>query len=202
MSSYDFSQHEFTPEGTAFIDARLFDQLDCIQNLSNVFSLRPNATNAKRLESACSDHLKSAYIAFQQFDGESADDDSITDLVAYAKGLEKQRITFLNELELTEDHTYTVADHEYETILEHLLTEACECEDYENDVDHVFDLYQSSFQYDMNQLATISSEKYGNSPEAKRKEFMRQLGRHALDITKMSLGVFIGIAAAKKAKII
>lgn len=202
MNSYDFSQHEFTPEGSAFIDARLFDQLESIQNLSNVFSLRPNATNAKRLESACSDHLKSVLIAFQQFDSESAGDDSIIDLVAYAEGLEKQRITFLNELELSDEHKYTLATHEYKAVLEHLLTEECDCEDFENDVEHVFDIYQGSLQFDMNQLATMSSEKYNNSPEGKRKEFIRQLGRHAFDLTKIGLGVVIGIAAAKKSKII
>lgn len=202
MSSYDFSQHEFTPEGSAFIDARLFDQLEDIQSLCNVFSLRPNEINAKRLEEASSEHMKSALIAFQQFNEESTEGNHIENLVAYAKGLEMQRIAFLNNIHPSEESTYVVADEQYEALLDHLLCEECDCEEEPTPADHVFDLYQSSFQVDLNQLSTISTDAYEKTPEARRKEFMRKFGKHALGVAKVGLGVFIGIAAAKKSKFI
>lgn len=200
--SYDFSQHEFTPEGSAFIDARLFDQLEDIQSLCSVFSLRPNKINAKKLEEASSEHMKSALIAFRQFNEDSMEENSIEELVAYAKGLEMQRITFLNNIHQSEEPTYVVADNDYEALLDHLLCEECDCDEEPTPADHVFDLYQSSFQVDLNQLSTISTDAYEKTPEGRRKEFMKKLGKHALGVAKVGLGVFIGIAAAKKSKII
>lgn len=203
MSSYDFSQHEFTPEGSASIDVRLFDQLSCIQDLCHIFASKPSAANAKLLANAASDHLKSARIAFEQFDEQDSEDgESLMELVAYAKGLEMQRVTFLNELDQSEESHFVVADHGYESVLDHLMSEECDCDEYITAADHVYDLYQSSFQVDMDQLSTISSENYEKSPEGRRKEMMRQIGRSALDVAKIGIGVFIGIAAAKKSKLI
>lgn len=200
--SYDFSQHEFTPEGSASIDAHLLDQLSCIEDLCKIFSLKPNHANAKLLADIASTHLKSVRIAFDQFDVDSEGTDAASDLVAYAKGLEMQRISFLNNIEQSEESSYVIADHEYEALLEHLVEEECECDDYTTAADHVYHLYQTSFQVDMDQLATLSSEKYEKSPVGRRKEMLRKVGRHAIDAAKVGIGVFIGIAAAKKSKII
>lgn len=111
------------------------------------------------------------------------------------------RVSFLNEFHPNSDEPYVVAVDAYDDLSEILLDDD-ESEEVEDPIDTILDLYQVSFQVDVNRLSSISTAEYSERPDVKRKEALKKIGAHALDVAKVGLGVFIGIAAAKKSRIL
>lgn len=68
--------------------------------------------------------------------------------------------------------------------------------------DWAMDMYEYFLQMDMNTLEAVSIEAYAEKPSTKRRERMIQLGRQALDVAKIGAGVVIGIAIAKRSKLL
>lgn len=204
--SYEFSNAEFTSEGQAFIDARLFEQLVAMRDLCTHYASKPSEKNSKILTDAANAHLKSIRLAFEHVEANSTNQEHvINELFSYASGLESHRVKFLNELDgngSEESPAYYTAIREYEAAREYLL----DSDDLEDDddefefddddasvVDHFYNLYGASLNVDLNQFASSCVEKYQQTPEFKRKEMLRKIGSHALDIAKISAGVFVGI---------
>ncbi|MCA9334836.1 hypothetical protein KC953_01710 [Candidatus Saccharibacteria bacterium] len=208
--SYDFSKAEFTPEGQAFIDARLLDQLTSMRDMCADYASKPNEKKSKLLSDVANAHLKSVRLAFEHIDDISTSDEhAITELFAYANGLEAHRVAFLNEIDgngSEESPAYYTAVREYEAARDYLLggddldedDEEFEFDDDLNAIDHFYNLYGASLNVDLNQFASNCVEKYQKTPEYRRSAILRKLGSHALDIAKISAGVFIGVRLAKK----
>lgn len=195
----EFLGEEYTPEGPAFIDARLLDQLDSIKQLCAEFTNKPLEHNAKKLGDAITSHISSLRIALEQMD-DSGGEQTINEMISYVKGLEIYRVSFLNEFHLNNDEPYVVAVDAYDDLYEILLDD--ECDEVDDPIDTILDLYQVSFQVDVNRLSSISTAEYSERPDVKRKEVLKKIGAHALDVAKVGLGVFIGITAAKKSRIL
>ena len=200
MNNEFAGEDDFKLEGAAFIDMRLLDQLSDIRDLCAAFAENPIEKNSKPLSEAATNHLKAMHIALEQIDDKSGSEENINEMVEYAVGLEKQRVAFLNEIDDKEYESYTVAIDDYEVVRDHLLQE--ECDDDESIAGHIYNLYQTSFQIDINQLSAISTSNYEEKPSVKRKAMLKKIGLQALDVAKVSLGVYIGIAAAKKSKLL
>ncbi|USN96271.1 MAG: hypothetical protein H6797_04315 [Candidatus Nomurabacteria bacterium] len=200
--------HEFTGEddfkleGTAFIDMRILDQLSDIKDLCTAFAEKPLLKNGDPLEKAASAHLSAVRIALEQIDDESGSVENINEMIEYARGLEIQRVAFLNEISGSKDEPYTVANDAFDSLRSYLLESESDDNDDESVAEQVLELYQMCFQADMNQLSAISAENYEQKPSVKRKELLKKIGFQALDVAKVGLGVFVGIAAAKKSKLI
>lgn len=206
VMSYEFPEAEFRPEGQAFIDIRLLDQLTSMRELCMAYANKPSQTNSKLLTELAQAHLKSIRIALDQLEEGSGGETNANDIVAYAKGLEIIRVNFLNELADADPEypIYEVAEGNYDAILDHLV----DLEDYDEDdedddesvADLVYTLYQLSLSIDLNKFANNSTSEYEQKPETRRKRMIRKIGKQALDVAKISVGVFIGMAAASKIK--
>lgn len=196
--NHEFSDADFTLEGQAFIDARLLDQLTSIQQLCASYAQKPSEANSKLLSDAANAHLQSVRIAFDHIEENTAHDLAVEEIYAYAKGLETQRVTFLNEFNDADDaQAYELADEDYDMAREHLLDEE-ERDDEDSPADHFLNIYSLSLNIDLNQFAANSISSYEQKPEVKRKEKLKKFGSHVLDVAKISAGVFIATTLANK----
>jgi len=197
--SNEFQPEDFQLKGAAFIDARLIDQVTSLNELFAAFAEKPNDKMSEPITTTVTAHLESINIALGELDNGSTSQENVDELLDYAKGLEKLRIDFLNELDGAESPAYTLAEEDYSEMRDHLLDE--ECEDHESAAFHVYQMYKTSLGIDIGQLEQISLMEYQKRPNVKRKETLKKVGSQTLDVAKVGLGVFIGIAVAKKAKV-
>ena len=207
MNNEPMGSEEFTLEGQASMDVRILDQLSDIKKLCVEFAAKPLAENAQPLSEAWAAHLAAVRIALATIDKHDGTKKNAEELVRYAKGLEIHRIAFLNEISDSEDDEYDVS-FLYDEILKG-IADSVDCDDVgcdsclsDDSLDQIYQLYAGSLQEDMTQFSEESIDIYGNLPTTKRKELMKKIGHHVADVAKVSFGVVIGIAVAKKSKLL
>ena len=180
-------------------------------------------------------NIRSVRTVLEKVDDGTNSPANIDELLAYARGLEVNRVKFLNEIHPNvvsdegddyehddfdshfdndddegdddDEHddpkaNYMVAENAFVEIREHLLEE---CEDGESALSHVIAYYQFSLETDLQRFYNISREQHENDPSTKRKEQLKKIGNHALDVAKVTVGSLVGslaaIAIAKKFKL-
>lgn len=204
--NHEFSETEFTLEGQALMDASLLDQMKHISELYAAHLANPSEANSVLLTDILNTHLDTVKLVFEKLDDKSNSTQNIDELIAYARGLEINRVATLNSLHLpkddSEDAIYEVAEEELDYLREYLTDEDRE-DEYEDDLsiaEHMYNFYAASLQADVRYFATKNATDYHNRPEVKRKEKLKKLGARALDIGIASAGAFIAMSIVNKFK--
>lgn len=199
----EFPGTDFTLEGQALLDASLLDQMKHISEFYAAHLTSPSEANSLLLTNALNTHLDTVKLVFEKLDDKSNSTENIDELIAYARGLEKNRVATLNDLHKPsgdEDPIYEVAEEEIDLLREYLIDEDQEREDEMSIADHLYNFYAASLQADVQYFASKNASDYHKRPEVIRKERLKKIGSRALDIGIASVGTFIAMSIVNKFK--
>lgn len=183
-------------EGFAFMASLLNKQVDALQELWTVFANKPVGQPSLKLDKAIDLHFDTMQLAMQELCEDYHDEDeAIEQLLLFTYGHEKRRVDFLRSLDV---------DAEYEDVgvanAEVLREEFGE--DIIDPAELVYLAYTSNFNQDMEAMRESAMESYFESPSYKRMARVKVVGKHAIDVAKVGVGVVGGILLAKKAKLL
>ena len=187
-------------------------QIHSLEKLWSSYVTYPYDEEADNLETTVSLHTESVEEALEALSDDSASDSEARErMFFYITGLEARRAAHLEKLfEQSEFSNFMITPRavtpDEMTADDDLFGESDEADadDVENrDVVHIASTYYADVLHkDMLELERCAIMEYINRPEAHRMEVALKIGRHCLDIAKVSVGVVAGIVVAKKAKLL
>jgi len=187
-------------------------QIDGLEQLWVSYKTYPYEEDADSLETTIALHTESVEEALEAYREQCASDKEAREkLFLYINGLETRRAAYLEKMfEESEFSNFMITPRavtpDEMTADDDLFGESDEADadDVENrDVVHIASTYYADVLHkDMLELERCAIMEYINRPEARRMEVASKIGRHCLDIAKVSVGVVAGIVVAKKAKLL
>ncbi len=185
-------QHE---EGFGFVDQEIHKQLELMEPLWAAYKDKPVGKTSRHLDKAIKSHLESVKIALEVMEKEYDEGAYFTAAMTYTRGFEQARVDMLNRLTESAQFSITSADddEEFQEFLEDTDVPVSEA---------VYSMYEWALGVDKKKLDEMCVADYYEKPSTLRKERMKLIGGHALDVAKMSAGVLIGVAVAKRAKLL
>lgn len=195
-------------EGFGLMDEKVNKEFEGLVPLFEAYILKPVEKNSKPLVEALANYSESVETALTELRAGHDSDKLVTSLVTYVQDLGSRRVAILNKL--TQSESFKTVQFDVNEHPQQALDMDDDEEDDEQDGAHqafdikdwAMDMYEYFLQMDMNTLEAVSIEAYAEKPSTKRRERMMQLGRHALDVAKIGAGVVIGIAIAKRSKLL
>ena len=199
--NYEFSKEEIElpNEGFSFMASLVEKQLDEIEKLSVEYAGNPRAKNANRLREAAQLNITSVRKTLEELRTEcSSDQEAANVLFRYVLGLERRRIDFLMTLDREDTSgTYVVTNiQDFDQL--HISIGQSQ----KTTVQSATSLYQASFEKDISILKDRSEKSYKEKPSTIRTERAKVVGKHALDVAKIGVGVIGGLLIAKKTKLL
>lgn len=210
--NYEFENIEIPQHGFEAMASLINRQIDGMEKLWSDFAKYPYGEVSDNLETTTSLHTEAVEEALHSLRDQCVSEEEVRERTfLYVTGLETRRAAMLEKLfgeseisnfmltprAITPDEMITVCEAFDDATA--ASTDGVEIRD---EVEIASEYYANVFQQDMLELERCAIIEYVNRPEARRTEIASKIGRHCLDIAKVGVGVVVGIAVAKRSKLL